>query len=128
MSLNDFLVQGLLKHWETFKATMRDQIRNLTEEHMIAYNQDKDCQLQARNGSDVMYAVSAHPRRRVSAKESSTSEANAHMETLHFTFCNKLGHNAAKCWNKPPFYCLMCKAQGRILQSCRKKRQKELQP
>ena len=42
MSFNDFLVQGLLEHWETFKTTMRGQIRQLTEEQMIASIQDED--------------------------------------------------------------------------------------
>ena len=104
MSFNDFLVHGLPEHWETFETTMRDQIRHLTEEQMIVYIQDKDRHLQARNGSDVMYAVSAPPRRRVSTKESSTSKADANTETLHCTFCNKSSQNTAKCWNKPPYY------------------------
>ena len=39
------------------------------------YIQDEDRYLQARNGSDVMYAVSAPPWRRASTIQSSTSEA-----------------------------------------------------
>ena len=128
MSFNDFLVQGLPEHWETFKTTMRGQIRHLTEEQMIAYIQDEDRHLQARNGSDVMYAVSAPPRRRVSTTESSTSEADADTETLHCTFCNKSGHTAAKCWNKPPYYCPKCKAQGHNLQNCPEKGKKSSNP
>jgi len=37
---------------------------------------------------------------------------------LRCRHCNKEGHIATKCWNKPPYYCPKCKTQGHSLQNC----------
>ena len=107
---------------------MQGHIRHLTEEQMIAYIEDEDRHLQARNGSEIMYVVSAPPRMRVSTTRSSTLEADADTETLHCTFCNKSSHTSAKCKNKPPYYFPKCKAQVHHLQSSPEKGKRNSNP
>ena len=65
-----------------------------------------------------MYTTNDPPHNRVSTVQSSTSNAAPKRETLHCTFWNKTGHNAGKCWNKPPYHCLKCKTQGHTLSDC----------
>jgi len=76
----------------------------------------------------MMYAARAQPRNRVSTVQTSSSSTKADKETLHCTFCNKTGHTATKCWNKPPYYCPRCKIQGHNLQTCTVKGKKNTNP
>ena len=41
---------------------------------------------------------------------------------------NKTGHPTRRCWNKPPYYCLKCKAQGHTLSNSPDKGKKKSIP
>jgi len=66
-----------------------------------------------------MYAAST-PVRKGGRKVPSSKNTD-----VHCTFCDKAGHTAEKCWNKPPYYCPRCKTQGHNLQKCPDKPQKK---
>ena len=94
----------------------------------LQYIKDEDGHMQQRSNLDKMHATSAPPHRRVSTVESSTSRATPKRETVHCTFCNKMGHTAGKCWNKPPYYCPKRKTQGHTLSGCLEKGKKKSNP
>ena len=62
----------------------------------------------------MAYAANVPPKRRKNKSNSS----NSARVVLHCSHCKKDGHIASKCWNKPPYYCLKCKAQGHTLRDC----------
>ena len=78
-------------------------MRTITEETLMAYIRDEDAHMHQHSNPDRMYATTTPSHKRVSTVQSSTSAA-PERETLHCTFCYKLSHAAAKCWNKPPYY------------------------
>ena len=110
MSCIDFLIPRLPEQWETFKTTMQGHIRHLIEEQMIAYIQDEDSHLEARNISDVMYDVNAPLKRRVSTTKFINFKCRRRRGDLALHFCRNSGH-------EPPDYCPKCKTQGQNLQN-----------
>jgi len=118
MSFNAYLINGIPEEWETFKTTMRGQIRSLSESDLIAYIKGEDKRLDIKSRADMVYAARAASKGRMPKTHTKSSSHQAGKDTAHCTYCNKVGHIAAKCWNKPPFYCPRCKTQGHNLQSC----------
>ena len=124
ISFNDYLVQGLPEEWETFKITMRGVSRKYTENEMIATIRDEDIAYRRKMESEKAYAANSPPQRRSIKGNSSNSDR----QTPHCSHCNKDGHTASKCWNKPPYYCPKCKAQGHALGDCSGKGKQKTYP
>jgi hypothetical protein len=118
MSFNAYLINGIPEEWETFKTTMRGQIRSLSESDLIAYIKGEDKRLDIKSRADMVYAARAPSKGRKTKAHTQDFSKQTGKDTAHCTYCNKDGHIAAKCWNKPPFYCPRCKTQGHNLQSC----------
>ena len=73
LSFNNYLIQGQLKEWDTFKTTVRGQTRLYTEEVMIATIRHEDAKYLRNLESEVAYAAKVPPKGRNNKGGSSAS-------------------------------------------------------